>query len=395
MASGSISSLVRQVTLALVIVGITTLIVGGPTALADEHDENYWPDSNKPRAGTQVRTSVESRPDGVYVQIEVRQTSPGIHRSAERPGSAPAAAGPRSPVGASSSAATVPSTSSGSAAASASAAARGRTWTDATGIHHESADGDRITLTPPMISSATRDSWVRQLQQHPNEDPYLLYTNDQFGGLVWLPRGTSPASIRFGAPPAAGPPPVAVPAVPAGGGIAIDPREVALDALSRVPLPNIQLRMNPSLGLVALPGWFWVEGYDGRPFGTSRTVAIPPAVGAEVPVDLVPADDPRRRGSSVTVDVRVWAAKYEWSFGDGASLVTRSLGRPYPQESDIQHTYEYSSLRFPGGFPVRLTVEYAAEYRVNGGPPQPLPPIRRTYEAGYQVQEVQPVLTGR
>lgn len=384
MASGSISSLVRQVTLALVIVGIATLTVGRPAALADDPDDNYWPDNNKPRAGTQVRTSVESRPDGVYVQIEVRQTSPGIHRPAERPGSAPAATGPRSPVGASSSAAAAPSTSS--------AASRGRTWKDATGIHHESADGDRITLTPPMISSATRDSWVRQLQQHPNEDPYLLYSNDQFGGLVWLPRGTNPDSIRFGAPPAAAPPPVAV---PAGGGITIDPRDVALDALSRVPLPNIQIRMNPSLGLVALPGWFWVEGYDGRPFGTSRTVDIPPAVGADVPADLVPADDARRRGSSITVDVRVWAAKYEWSFGDGASVVTRSLGKPYPQESDIQHTYEYSSLRFPGGFPVRLTVEYAAEYRVDGGPPQPLPPIRRTYEAGYRVQEVQPVLTGR
>ena len=44
---------------------------------------------------------------------------------------------------------------------------------------------------------------------------------------------------------------------------------------------------------------------------------------------------------------------------------------------------------------MRLTVEFTAQYRVNGGAPQALPPIRRTYETRYRVQEVQPVLTAR
>ncbi|MDE3075208.1 MAG: hypothetical protein KGJ86_07240, partial [Chloroflexota bacterium] len=80
-------------------------------------------------------------------------------------------------------------------------------------------------------------------------------------------------------------------------------------------------------------------------------------------------------------------------FGDGNSLVTQSLGQPYPAESDITHSYEYSSLPFASGFPVRVTVEYDAEFRVNGGGPQGLPPIIRTYEHDYPVQEIQPVLT--
>jgi hypothetical protein len=150
--------------------------------------------------------------------------------------------------------------------------------------------------------------------------------------------------------------------------------------------------MNPGLGLVALPSWYWVEGYDGQPFGESRTINIPPEVSAQVPLTEVPADDPRRQGRSFTVQVRVWGSRYDWDFGDGGKLTTGSLGKAYPQESDVQHTYQYSSLRYPGGFPGRLRIEYAAEFRVDGGGPQGLPAVRRTYEAAFPVQEIQTVL---
>jgi hypothetical protein len=63
--------------------------------------------------------------------------------------------------------------------------------------------------------------------------------------------------------------------------------------------------------------------------------------------------------------------------------------------SDVQHTYGHSSLPFAGGFPIRLTVEYAAEYRVDGDGPFGLPAVRRTYEAGHRVQEIQTVLVAR
>ena len=139
--------------------------------------------------------------------------------------------------------------------------------------------------------------------------------------------------------------------------------------------------MNPTLGLVALQSWYWVNGYDGQPFGASRTVTIPPAVPGGTP-------------TSFTVTVRIWGDRYDWDFGDGSNASSHSLGSPYPQPSDITHTYQHSSLGLANGFPVRLTAEFRAEYSVNGGAPQPLPPIRHTYENDFRVQELQPVLTG-
>ena len=172
----------------------------------------------------------------------------------------------------------------------------------------------------------------------------------------------------------------------------LDPREVAVDVLHEVPLPTLRIHMSPAVGLVALPAWFWAEGFDGRAIESGRTVNVPPLIGPEVPTSVVPAADPRRRGTSYRVDVRVWPTRYVWSFGDGSSVTSQSLGRRYPEISDIQHVYEYSSLRFPSGFPVRVEIEFAAEFRVNGGPAQGLPGTRRTYEAAYRVQEIQSVL---
>jgi hypothetical protein len=220
----------------------------------------------------------------------------------------------------------------------------------------------------------------RELRQDPDLGGYSTLINGEYQGILWNPL-----------PPDRTVPPLPADVRPAGSG-GLEPREVALDILSRIPLPDIKIRANPGLGLVNLPGWYWVEGYNGASFGESRTVTIPPIVGAEVPTDVVPAGDPRRQATSFTVEVRVWADRYDWSFGDGAGLTTRSLGRPYPEESDIQHTYQHSSLPFASGFPVRLTVEFGAEYRIDGAGPFGLPSVARTYETTHRVQEIQPVL---
>jgi hypothetical protein len=171
-------------------------------------------------------------------------------------------------------------------------------------------------------------------------------------------------------------------------------REVAVEMLHEVPLPGLQVRMSPAIGLVAVPTWYWLEGADGAT-QSSRAVDLPPLIGPEVPLDVIPTSDPRRRGTSFRVDVRVWPVRYSWSYGDGATFVSASTGRQYPEPSDIQHTYERSSLVSPGGFAVRVEVEYAAEYRINGGPPQGLPATTRVYSAAYRVQEIQSVLTRR
>jgi hypothetical protein len=151
--------------------------------------------------------------------------------------------------------------------------------------------------------------------------------------------------------------------------VVVDPRVLALDVLQHIPLPNVQIGMNPRLGLVAMPGWFWAEGYNGQPFGGSATVG------------------------GFTGAVQVQPTSYTWSFGDGSTLVSSDLGQPYPAESDIQHTYQYSSLHYPDGFPVRLTIQFAASYSVNGGPAEPLSTMERTYATSYRVQELQSILT--
>ena len=85
-------------------------------------------------------------------------------------------------------------------------------------------------------------------------------------------------------------------------------------------LPDVVLGVNPGIGLTGLSSWFWVE-----------------AQGAE-------AQGPNG------IRVRLVPSRYEWDFdGDGqVDLSTTSPGRRYPVPSDVQHTYERSSLQKPG-----------------------------------------------
>lgn len=234
----------------------------------------------------------------------------------------------------------------------------------------------------------------------PYQGPLIVETTP---GRLWaareIPAGEPPVP---GAEPqgAPGADPAALPTAtePASGtsaGRVLEAREVAVEVLEQIPLPDVRVRMNPNVGLVALPAWFWLEGFDGAAIARSRTVDVPPLTDSSVPFDVVPAGDPSRQGTSFRVDVRVWPVRYVWTFGDGGAHVTQSFGRAYPQASDIQHVYQYSSLRFRNGYPVRAEAEFAAEFRVDGGPARPLPPVRRRYDAEYRVQEIQAVLTRR
>jgi hypothetical protein len=337
--------------------GLLVLGTGLPAARADDDPP---PGVFRPHGNTTtVDTTVTTQASGVDTRISVRQQAGGDARPATGPG-----AGMPQP-------ASVSAPSGGGSGRTTSAAAgpgRGRP---------EGGAGQPSSAGEWTIYVGGRDDWASPgraaAPSFRPADPAAAGT-PAAGPLATGPR---PQGTRGGAPAAV-----------------LDPREVAFDVLDHLPTPNVTIRMNPALGLVAMPSWFWVEGYDGQPFGASRTVNVPAEVGPEVPTDSVPADSPRRQSRPYTVTVRVSPSSYQWSFGDGASLVSKSLGKPYPAVSDIQHTYEYSSLRFPSGFPLQLTIEFAAEFRVNGGAPQALPPIRRTYSSSHLVQEVQPVLTG-
>jgi len=250
------------------------------------------------------------------------------------------------------------------------------------------------TLPGDFRPEATTTVSVGALPSNELAEPFIITYNGQPVGVAGLPNGPRTATRSGGVlSPQTDPAALApVSARDASGDGGVDPYAVALYLRDHVPLPNVQVRANPGLGMVAVPGWFWVEGYDGGAFGASRTVNIPPDVGPEVPVTVVSANDPRRQGTSFTVSVNLRTTSYGWTFGDGAALVTTSLGKPYPRASDIRHTYGQSSLRFPRGFPVEVATTFAAAYRVDGGPERGLQPITHVYSASYPVQESQSIL---
>jgi len=319
---------------------------------------HYRLDSNK--GGTSYSATITTTGRGVWIAIRTRQSYSGSYTVPSNASSASYDYG--AAVGAA-----YNQTDSGSGSASASNIAR--SWRNGAGEpYYETTSGQVYHLAGVNIGSASTgpSGWFTVgMRQHPGTVPEALSVNGKVQGIVWVPIGAAGGALHWGTPPSGNG--SATPQAP----IVIDPRAVAANVLQHIPLPNVQLRMNPSLGLVALPGWFWAEGYNGAPFGGAASV------------------------SGLTVAVQVQATSYTWSFGDGTTLVSQDLGQPYPAQSDIQHTYQYSSLHFSTGFPVHLTIHYTATYSVNGGAGQPLASMTRTYAANYRVQELQSVLTNR
>lgn len=148
---------------------------------------------------------------------------------------------------------------------------------------------------------------------------------------------------------------------------------VDLDALARqeaqryvedVLVPDVAIGVNPApRGLVGVPSWFWVEGFDG-------SLQAPPisALG-------------------MTIDVRMSSGEVTWDFGDG-TVAAGDLGRPYPQESTVQHVHQHD-----GSFTITATVELAPEYRVNAGTWLPLPALRTAASTDHPVEQRQAVIS--
>jgi hypothetical protein len=257
---------------------------------------------------TVVVTRVSSGPSGVTIHMQVRETRPGS---------------------------STPASASG-----------------------QPGGGGRVpscSATPANIGNASVVWFQTGAAANPGRIPYALYCDGAFQGIVWLPSTTDPSTVRV--------------AVDPGG--SVDSVALAQSLLSRIPLPEITIGVNPSTGLVALPSWFWVDGYDGAPITASASLG-----GVTVTVELTPDG-------------------YRWRFGDGGELATQSLGRRYPERSDLTHQYEQSSLQAGGAYTVRLEVTFRVRFLVSGGGAGELPPITRTYTADYRVQQAQAVLTGR
>jgi hypothetical protein len=205
-----------------------------------------------------------------------------------------------------------------------------------------------------------------------------------------------------------------------------DPRQIARSMFDQMSLPSLRLNMNPRRGMVAVPTWFWVEGYDGNVITLAdtlvlqhdecRRVADRDAGGAVV---LDPAGAPvthlecRTISDSMTVEVRAWPRAYDWSFGDDrhqnvrcpdAAACPEGIGLAFVDArtpSPIAHAYRWSSLGVNGpadAYTIGLGIRFGAQYRfsVNGASLsgwQSLDERELAWTASHQVQEAQAVLT--
>jgi hypothetical protein len=187
------------------------------------------------------------------------------------------------------------------------------------------------------------DSFEEQWS-NPDLFPFLLWCGDEMRGLVWLDMsGGEPA------PP-------------------LDPETIAMHLRDEIPVPNAEIRINPTRGLVGVDSWFWIDGYNGSPILESTNAF----------------------GQRVEVEARV--ARYEWSFGDGDRLVAETVGRSYPHRSQIRHIYERSSAGLASGYQVEVSFSFSVRYRIDGGGWIELPGISRVAATAYPVRESQSVI---
>jgi hypothetical protein len=194
----------------------------------------------------------------------------------------------------------------------------------------------------------------------------------------------------------------------------------------QMDMPSLRLNMNPQLGMVAVPTWFWVEGYNGDLIPlTDNLVLRHEECRRIVQRDahgMVVLDENRvpvmRRecntiSDTLSVEVRVWPRAYVWSFGDDRSKTVQcaaigacpqGVGLPFRDPrtpSPIAHAYQWSSLGANGSadaYTIRLGITFGAQYRfsTNGASSngwQSLGDRDLSWSANHQVQEAQAVLT--
>lgn len=281
-------------------------LLPGAAPASAEVGGGYDPDGGGPQTTTEV--TVTSTPQGVTIYIESEQVTPG--------------------------------TEGGEGSGGGSSGSEG--------------SGPSCQATPVNLAHTSTEWLAEGLREHPGTYPWGVSCDDGAFGIAWVPTDASGSlDIVSGEPP---PPP-------------IDP-EVVRDAVFEiVPLPGISVGANPSVGLVAVESWFWVQGYSG---GTLRGSAS-------------------LQGSHV--DVEITPVRYRWSWGDGGSLTTSSRGLAYPRESTIRHTYERSSLTAGGSYRVSLQIDWEARYSENGGAWLVLDPITSGHRLSYAVRQLQSVLT--
>jgi hypothetical protein len=142
--------------------------------------------------------------------------------------------------------------------------------------------------------------------------------------------------------------------------------ELAQQASSKQPWPNLVLGVNPGTGLTGLASWFWLGGGNA---------GMPDATASSGPL-------------SVTVHVALVGAT--WDFGDGSRYDSRDLGQAYPAPSDVRHVYQTDTYGLPGGYTVSGILRFLVTYSVNGGAWQQLGVKTKAFSRSYTVFQLQP-----
>jgi hypothetical protein len=205
-----------------------------------------------------------------------------------------------------------------------------------------------------------------------------------------------------------------------------DPSQVARSMFDQLELPSLRLNMNPRRGMVAVPTWFWVEGYNGDVIPLLDTLVftheechrlVERDDSGQAVLDDAGSPVTRREcqtiSDSLTVEVRVWPRTFVWSFGDSKGRVIQcsdaancpqGVGLPFTDvhtPSPIAHAYHWSSLGANGladAYTVGLGITFGAQYRfsINGSSRDGwdgLADRTLAWSTSHQVQEAQAVLT--
>ena len=194
----------------------------------------------------------------------------------------------------------------------------------------------------------------------------------------------------------------------------------------RLDLPSLRINMNPRLGMVNVPTWFWIEGYNGDVLPLTDNLVITHEecrhvlerdANGDAILDSTGAPATRREcqtiSDTLTVQVRAWPKTFDWTFGDSHAQIVpcpdiaacpAGIGVPFTDvrsPSPIAHAYHWSSLGANGpedAYSVGLTITFGAQFRfsINGNSGagwEDLGDRNLSWSASHKVQEAQAVLT--
>lgn len=164
------------------------------------------------------------------------------------------------------------------------------------------------------------------------------------------------------------------------GGPAVDPAELAAEALASIEIGGPAIRTSPAAEgrlYVRIPTWLWLDGSWWQTYQATATAG------------------------QVTSTVSARPMRTSWSMGDGSTVTCTGSGKAWrpglPDDAtDCSHTYRSSSAGRTGGtFTITATVAFEVTWSSNTGSDGALPTIDRSSTVGVDVGEIQAIGTSR